>query len=123
MIRRVAAASIIPLLLVAGVANAAALYRCRMDGTVRRSCCCPPDEDQVQGPTMSQQNCCDVQMVPGRQAPASTEARSTVAAPVVFAILHSIDVAPPTVGHRFAATERPRGLGPPLIAVKSSRLI
>jgi hypothetical protein len=123
MIRRVAAAALVPLLLVASVANAAALYRCRMDGTVRRSCCCPPDDSEAVTQTVSQANCCDVQMVPRRQAPASTEARGIAIAPVIFAILHSIDVAPPCVAHRFARTERPRGLGPPLIAVKSSRLI
>jgi hypothetical protein len=128
VVRRIAAAVLVPLLLVAGVANAAALYRCRMDGMTRQSCCCPTDEQPAaasQEQTVSNQNCCAVQVAPRQQTPTSTAPRTTdasasfgaVVVPSVFLAL----VRPSVL--RLAKTARAPGLGPPLIAIKSSRLI
>jgi hypothetical protein len=128
--RRIAAAVLVPLLLMAGVASAAARYRCRMDGTVRRNCCCPDEDtkaDQAapdQGQTFAPQGCCAMERLPREQAPASTAPRLSADALVALAVL--LPAAPqalvPARRDTLGATERDRGVGPPLIALKSSRL-
>jgi hypothetical protein len=63
--RRITAWVTLPILLVAGIAQASVLYRCRMDGrTTRRSCCCgaAARERAPAHPTLSRASCCDTRV-------------------------------------------------------------
>src|SRR6185436_2257294 len=44
--RRMAVLVMLPVLLLAGIAQASVLYRCGMDGQLRKSCCCGPGQAQ-----------------------------------------------------------------------------
>ena len=65
--RRAAALTILPILLLAGVAQASLLYRCTMmDGPAREACCCgeelrESDSDPPSMPLISSTSCCDTE--------------------------------------------------------------
>ena len=124
MVRRIGAGTLVSLLLVGAVAQAATLYRCRMDGIVRSSCCCPPDDEAAQPPAMKDASCCDIQHVRPVQAPTTTSPRQDEALllPVLVA-LPLVAVVPAPRAMLAHPTEVRSRVGPPILELKNSRLI
>src|SRR5437660_2900871 len=81
IVRKLQAALLVPLVLSGAVTHAALLYRCRMDGVVRRSCCCPAQEAGVDAAaqTVSGPSCCAMEQAAPGQAPSTTASRAPAA--------------------------------------------
>lgn len=118
-----------PLLLVAVYLPGEMMLRCRMDGTLRPACCCPPaDAPRDSGPAVKAQDCCDRELTQSQRpvVDATRAARSdlvatTAAAPVATPV--AVAFVPTS---RFDwATQRygPAREGPPLVLVKHAFLI
>jgi hypothetical protein len=124
MIRRIGAGTLVTVLLAGAVAQAATLYRCRMDGVARTSCCCPEEQATAPVQTLKDASCCTVEHVKPVQAPTTTAPRQnealasavTVASPLV-ALFPT-----PKVILRSPTEARSR-VGPPILEMKNSRLI
>ena len=108
------------------------MLRCRMDGMLRPTCCCPetttPGETESRGPVIKAQDCCARELAetsrPDAEAarPANREivqiAAVALAAPIAPAIL-------PPADHSDRAWQRygPAREGPPLVLLKHAFLI
>jgi hypothetical protein len=129
--RRLAAAVILPLMLLASVAQAGVLYRCRVDGKTRHACCCPAKHQAERpapiGPAARRAPCCDtaagasVSLDPVVTAPDASDLTALVSAAVVVSPI--VLPAPPVAEPPSPRANAPPRLGPPLLLVKSSRLI
>lgn len=124
MIRRIGAGTLVSALLVGAVVQAATLYRCRMDGIVRSSCCCPPDDATEALQTLKDASCCDIQHVRPVQAPTATSPRQeeALSSPVVIG-LPLVALLPAPKVALLSPTEAHSRVGPPILELKSSRLI
>ena len=118
------------LLLVYLPAQAMSMMRCRIDGLLRPTCCCPHEgERESAGPEMKAQDCCDRVVPPETQAPTAEAARpadrqlshlasAALATPVAPAL------APPIASRdRRAQRHGPAREGPPLVLLKHAFLI
>ena len=120
----------LPVLLLAGVAQASILYRCQMDGQTRTTCCCgeatKPAADA--GPTVARTSCCDAEVrthLSPAPATQSADARETALAASQPVETPRVVVTPPLSRH-IRVTRRALEPPPPRIAivlVKSSFLI
>ena len=120
-----------PLLLLAIYLPGQAMLRCRIDGQLRPTCCCPHDgEAQETGPVLKTQDCCD-QVVSASQRPVVAAAEMSVVDPVVLApaLIPSV-VFSDALSHAgprrstwiWQALAPPRGR-PPLVLLKHAFLI
>ena len=130
--RRMAVLVMLPVLLLAGVAQASVHYLCAMDGQVRKLCCCETSPAQISRAgegvaQISRGPCCDTEsrshegLAPATSTPESRDAVLAAAAPIDLPVL----VAPPT---RRLNLDVRRALAPPdgrpsLLLQKSSLLI
>lgn len=77
--RIVLAVAVVPLVLLIGLRSAWAAYACRIDGEVRKACCCPQKEkDSDRAPAdeparMSASCCCDITVGETADAPQARE--------------------------------------------------
>jgi hypothetical protein len=118
-----------PLLLLAIYLPGQAMLRCRIDGQLRPTCCCPPDgRAQEAGPVLKAQDCCD-QVVSATQRPVVAAARVSAVDPVAVvvatALIPSVVLslaAPPRSTWTGQALAPPRD-GPPLVLLKHAFLI
>ncbi len=130
-LRRTAAALVmLPLLLLAGVAQASVRYHCRMDGQTRSTCCCGEPERQTphSAPTIQRTSCCDTEVraniasAPATQSPDTRDGAVAATLPVESP---TIVVTPPLPLHvRIASHEieaRPPRIA--IVLLKSSLLI
>jgi hypothetical protein len=118
-----------PLLLVAVYLPGQAMLRCRMDGLLRPTCCCPQQgEPQYAGTVVQAQDCCDRE-VSDSEAPAVEAARrAEPALGSAVAVMPSSATAAPTIlpiGQDDRAAQRygPAREGPPLVLLKHAFLI
>ena len=109
-----------PLLLLLVSLPSQVLLRCRMDGHLRDSCCCPREQPS-QAPAAAAADCCrpetSVRQVPAARAP---EPGDAAAAPVT----RIVTLAPPPVAApRMLRPLAPAREGPPLLLLKQAFLI
>jgi hypothetical protein len=124
MVRRIGAGTLVSVLLVGAVAHAATLYRCRMDGVVRTSCCCPPDDAADQAQSVKDASCCTVEHVKPVQAPTTTSPRKDEALSLAVTLSSPlVAIAPTPRIILLAPTEARSRVGPPILEIKNSRLI
>ena len=124
MARRIGAGTLVSMLLFGAVAHAAQLYRCRMDGIVRTSCCCPADDEGDQLPALKDASCCDIEHVRVVRAPTTTSPRQDEALPVPAMIASPLFAIVPTPRPMLLSpTEARSRVGPLILELKSSRLI
>ncbi len=126
----VAALVMLPMLLLAGVAQASVLYRCRMDGQTRKTCCCDEAKQQLppSGPTIRRSSCCDTEVrthVASAPATQNGETRAAAVAATLPVEAPFVVVTPPLA--RYIRVAR-RDLEPPppriaIVLLKSSFLI
>jgi hypothetical protein len=124
-------AAFAPLLLLAVALPSQSLLRCRIDGFLRSSCCCPAEakaETERALPVVKAQDCCDREGTLGERpviAPIRTSSVDTAWTP-------SIAVSAPSVYFSFAAPDRsqrvwqaqgPPRQGPPIVLLKHAFLI
>jgi hypothetical protein len=112
-----------PLLLVLVSLPSQVLMRCRMDGLLRDSCCCPRGGDAVPAvPTVAAASCCQGE-TSVRQLPVvrTTPAPDATPAPIATALPA---LAPqPGTGTRSFRPTAPAREGPPLLLLKQAFLI
>ncbi len=121
--RRLAVALLAVLVLADAASAAAAGYRCRLDGSVRASCCCDEVEHVPDGdgaPAADDACCCDRENLPA-QEPAATGRPDVEAAPALIA---GCDVAGrPSHPTRWGATHLGAARAAPLfILLRSLRI-
>jgi hypothetical protein len=126
--RQIAAFLMLPILLLAGMAQAGVLFRCRMDGEARKTCCCPKRAaEQPEMPTLSRGYCCDTEATArAEQPPAvqSAEERAAIAAIATPFDAPIVLVVPPEPLRRPpAVAQAPPPIQQPILLQKSSRLI
>src|SRR5262245_45040766 len=105
------------------------MLRCRMDGLLRPTCCCPhQDEGESSRPTIKAQDCCH------REVTVSNRVTATPAPPTNRDLdrMTAVAFAAPAVPALAAATEHSDGAwqrygpareGPPLVLLKHAFLI
>ena len=105
------------------------MLRCRIDGLLRSTCCCPhQNEEPPAGPVLKAQDCCD-QEITGSERPV-VEAAHRAAPDVPVAIAAAlpashlaIDMATPDRLSRTWQAQAPPRDGPPLVLLKHAFLI
>jgi hypothetical protein len=113
-----------PLLLVIASLPTQVLVRCRMDGQVRASCCCPAEKNESATPALKAAECCDrevsVRSVPTvRTAPEVSSVPTAVATLIPYPDLPATGPGAPRI---FRESPPARG-GPPLLLLKQTFLI
>ena len=117
-----------PVLLLAVSLPGQVLLRCQMDGLLRSSCCCPPEQGTPSSiPLLKAQGCCDQELTVN-EPPVAESGRSSVTDLLAIAIL-AVD-APITLAAADAGRMPlvPRSHGPPragpsIVLLKHSFLI
>lgn len=124
------AAALAPVLLLLVYLPAQAMMRCRIDGLLRPTCCCPHDADKESaGPEMKAQDCCDRVVPRETQRPTAEAARPadrelSHAAMIALALPIAPGLGAP-IERRDGAAQRqgPAREGPPLVLLKHAFLI
>ena len=128
--RIVSAAVVLPVLLFAVAASSFALWRCRMDGIARTSCCCPQDK-AAKAPAVATVSgvlaCCEIEQRVLDKAPSEigrTSVASLIAAVVALpvAIARAGLPAPPVEAWAFPR-EDDSGSGRAVVLAKRALLI
>lgn len=126
--RRFAAALLLPLVIVAGVASSSEQLRCRMDGVVRSVCCCAHDAASPTTPTFQRAGCCDTVSHATEPSPSVEQRTIHVELPVLLAVVSQ----PPSVAAVLRLEQPPCALaetstrsttGPPLFLLHRALLI
>jgi len=129
------AVALAPLLFVAVYLPAEMMLRCRLDGMLRPTCCCPAMADAqdaaaaARGPTLEARDCCDPELsgsdrpIVEAAHPHEADATRTLIAVAHFAVTslpHLASTARPA-----AAAQRygPARQGPPIVLLKHAFLI
>jgi hypothetical protein len=105
------------------------MLRCRMDGLLRSTCCCPDEkQDQDSGPAFKAQNCCDQEITGSERPVVEAARRSAPDVPLAVAIAlpvstASLDLATPDRPVRTWQAQGPPRNGPPLVLLKHAFLI
>ena len=121
---RVLAALLLCLYASSAFASNYTLYRCRMDGVIRKACCCEKAHDASPSHEISSESCCDISHVE-RQVPRSIESKRVELATAKIAV-RAID---PIELFFIPAVARParepelRPQGPPILLVKCVLLV
>jgi hypothetical protein len=116
-----------PLLLLVVSLPSQMLLRCRIDGSVRRACCCPgePAQDPATTPTVKAQPCCDREIAINEarimELPPPAHPDVVIAAPARVAL--ASDAPPAHAVARAFEQGGPAREGPPLVLLKQSFLI
>jgi hypothetical protein len=123
------AAALAPVLLLLVYLPGQTMLRCRIDGLLRPTCCCPQgDADEPTGPVVKAQDCCDPEVAQSDRPPAVASRPSDHgAAPeaaVAIDFVPALAVTPPTEALRRAAQRHgPAREGPPIVLLKRAFLI
>ncbi|MEO5770353.1 MAG: hypothetical protein ABIS92_18500 [Polyangia bacterium] len=124
-----------PLLLLAVYVPGQMMLRCRMDGVIRATCCCPVAEDDQRSPPaeygLKAPDCCEHQLsASARQPvePASTTAARIAAPPLSGTLAFgaaplSLDGEPARAHRAWRANGPPGDAGPALVLLKHAFLI
>lgn len=125
--RRVFALVIMSVVLWSGTASSYALYRCRCDSVARRACCCAASGHRSNtapaaagGAAIGAPCCCDVETVTVAHAPSEAARAHIDIAPLPIVGVWPAAMTHFSMSRTPPAAEQPRGLGPPLILLKSS---
>ena len=105
------------------------LLRCRIDGLLRQTCCCPHEnERQDSGPALKGQDCCDQEMTGSERPVVDAARRDGLDVPSAVAVslpasTASFDLAAPDRPARTWQAQGPPRDGPPLVLLKHAFLI
>jgi hypothetical protein len=121
MARRLAAAFLIGVMCVGGAASASVVYRCPMEEGTQRRCCCPPQQTDVETPTIAR-GCCQAEDVQPA-APAPSESPRAALQPLAPPPVRAASSTAPTLAILPLALVTPPRRGPPPLEQKQSRLI
>jgi hypothetical protein len=122
--------ALVPVLLLLAYLPGETMLRCRIDGLLRPTCCCPdPSQEPDPGPVLKAQGCCDQTTTTGGERPVVEAARRIAPeAPLAIATAFAASVldfdltAPARVARAWRAQAPPRD-GPPLVLLKHAFLI
>ena len=118
-----------PLLLLAVYLPGEMMLRCRTDGLLRPTCCCPASEaPQDAGPTVEAQDCCDREITGSARPLVEAARRAETGLLPAFALLPAANAAVadlPARARLTPAAQRygPAREGPPLVLLKHAFLI
>jgi hypothetical protein len=130
-------AALAPVLLLLVYLPGETLLRCRADGQLRATCCCPQDQDkgqeqpQASGPALKAQSCCARETTASERPTAETAEAARRLTSDVSAPLATLLPVSPLVSALAAAArpapvwqaQGPPGDGPPLVLLKHAFLI
>ena len=122
-------AALAPALLLLVSLPAQAMLRCRIDGLLRPTCCCPHEsESESATPVIKAQDCCERQAAddkPVTAAVAQPENRELAQMTAVALAAPSVPALAPPIDRRDRAWQRygPAREGPPLVLLKHAFLI
>ena len=122
-------AALAPALLLLVSLPAQAMLRCRIDGLLRPTCCCPHQEESESAtPAIKAQDCCQREITETRPLPvaaARPENREITHLIAVALAAPSVPALPPSIDRPIWASQRygPAREGPPLILLKHAFLI
>ena len=124
------AVALAPVLLLLVYLPAQAMLRCRIDGLLRPTCCCPhPSESESASPALEAQDCCAREAAadtrPAPAAAAQPEDRALAHMTAVALAAPSVPALAPSIEHPDWAWQRygPAREGPPLVLLKHAFLI
>lgn len=122
-------AALAPALLLLVCLPAQAMLRCRIDGLLRPTCCCPhQEESQTATPAVKAQDCCQREVTDSSPLPvaaARPENREPTEMTAVALAAPSLPALAPVIDRPDRAAQRygPAREGPPLVLLKHAFLI